>query len=288
MNREFAISVSRLTKTFPGPSGGKAGCTSTRALHDVSFQISAGERVALLGASGSGKSTLIRLLCGLESPDPGQGSIEIEGRPLFAAESKTSTRNIERARECCGVVFQQFNLVGQLSVLDNVMIGSLAPLPTWRIISRQFPRETRACAMDCLAQVGLDDRAHQRASTLSGGQQQRVAVARALAKGARILLADEPVASLDPESSRRVMQTLAELADQFGITLLISLHQTEIAKRYCSRAIALRTGELVFDGSTISLTQERLRALYGAQAEELLESDEPSISQQSEVVNVFA
>lgn len=266
------VQVHRLTKTFGAARiNGRPGCVCT-ALRDVSFQVGQGEKVALLGASGSGKSTLIRLLCGLEHPDPTSGEIRVNGVALFTPGHASFRSDIQRARSSIGVVFQQFNLIGQLSVLENVLVGLCSELSVWRILSRTFPREFRAIALDCLDKVGLAEKADQRASTLSGGQQQRVAVARALAKGARIILADEPVASLDPESSRRVMEILTDLTTQFGMTLIVSLHQTDIAKRFCTRAIALRHGELVFDGPTDALSEERLRQLYGMQVSGLIDT----------------
>lgn len=265
-----SISLHRVSKTFFRPNSPTTQASGCQALRSVSFQILPGERVALLGASGSGKSTLIRLLCGLEAPDTNQGEILIEGVPLFRAGCRASRSAFGHARAATGVIFQQFNLVGQLSVLENVLVGQCASLPIWRAIGRNFSRDARAIALDCLEKVGLADKADQRASTLSGGQQQRVAVARALAKGSRIILADEPVASLDPASSRRVMKILCDLAAQFGITLLVSLHQTEVAKQFCSRVIALRQGELVLDSPTTELSETVLRNLYGVNAEELL------------------
>ncbi len=264
-----AIELNQITKTFGSSNKGRGESVACVALHNVSFKVSAGEKVALLGASGSGKSTLIRLLCGLEIPDKSRGDILVDGVSLYRSGEKSSATELYRVRSVTGVIFQQFNLVGQLSVLENVLIGLCSELSIWRILTRNFPNNFQALGLDCLDKVGLLEKADQRASTLSGGQQQRVAVARALAKGARIILADEPVASLDPESSRKVMQTLSDLTTQFGITLVVSLHQTEIAKRYCGRAIALRNGELIFDGPTTALTSERLQDLYGMQAEEL-------------------
>jgi phosphonate transport system ATP-binding protein len=239
------------------------------ALRSIGLRIRSGERVALLGASGSGKSTLIRLLCGLERMDSGSGRIEMLGRPL--QDGHGLTPNPRLIRQDVGVIFQQFNLVGRLPVLTNVLTGLSARTPLWRLLSGQFRIEDKARALDALRTLGLLDQAFQRASTLSGGQQQRAAIARVLLQGARVVLADEPVASLDPESTVRVMDHLAELNVQQGMTLLVSLHHVELARRYCDRVIALRDGSIIFDGPTAALDGDLLHRLYGAGARELLE-----------------
>jgi len=158
-------------------------------------------------------------------------------------------------------------------VLTNVLVGLAAELPLWRALTHRFSDAERARALDALISVGLGEQAFQRASTLSGGQQQRAAIARVLVQGTRLLLADEPVASLDPESTRRVMSLLDTLCRERGLTLLVSLHHVELARRYCERVIALRDGRLIFDGSSAALTPEFLRDLYGSSAEELLEDE---------------
>ena len=162
------------------------------------------------------------------------------------------------------MVFQQFNLVGRLPLITNVLAGLAPSLPLWRSLSGRFTADQRACALDVLDSVGLAPQAFQRASTLSGGQQQRAAIARVLLQGARLLLADEPVASLDPESTRRVLELLTALNREQGLTMVISLHHVALARRYCTRVLALRDGELVFDGPTEALTPSFLEGLYGA------------------------
>jgi len=250
--------VTRAGKTFSG---------ARLALKRISFEVRAGERVALLGASGSGKSTLLRSLCGLEVLDANGGGIELFGRVL-QADGKLSTE-VRALRREVGIIFQQFNLVGRLPVLTNVLTGLAAELPLWRALAGRYSTVERARALDVLTSVGLTEQAFQRASTLSGGQQQRAAIARALLQGARLLLADEPVASLDPESTRRVMELLLALNRDRGMTLVISLHHVGLARRYCDRVVALRDGALVFDGPVTALTPEFLRELYGTSAEEL-------------------
>lgn len=254
----YAIEVQQASKTFAG---------QRQALRGVDLQVRSGEMVALLGASGSGKSTLLRCLCGLELLDAG-GQVRLQGQTL-QAQGRLSPQ-VRALRRHTGIIFQQFNLVGRMSLLANVLTGLLPHVPLWRSLLGRFNDEERMVAMRALEAVGLADHALQRASTLSGGQQQRAAIARALVQGARILLADEPVASLDPESTRRVMDILRRLCEEQGITLVISLHNVSLARQYCSRIVALRQGELVYDGSPAGLDPQRLSELYGAQCLELM------------------
>ena len=260
------ITAHNVTKTFGTTSQGQQ--TRFKALDGVSFSVASGECVALLGASGSGKSTLIRMLCGLARMDPESGHIAIDSK--IALEADRFCHEISEARKVTGVIFQQFNLVGQLDVLTNVLMGCLHTKSPLDILLRRFSEQERVRALECLDMVGLGPQAYQRASTLSGGQQQRVAVARALLKGAKVLLADEPVASLDPESARKVMDVLFGLTKELGMTLIVSLHQISIAQTYCRRALGMSRGRLVFDGPIEELTEQRLKALYGSEAQELL------------------
>lgn len=243
------------------------------ALKDLSLDIARGESVALLGASGSGKSTLLRCLCGLETGDASTDVVEISGHRLQGGGRLAP--DIRRQRRGIGVIFQQFNLVGRLSVLTNVLMGHASDVPLWRALTGRFTLEQRAHALDALKSIGLGEQAFQRASTLSGGQQQRAAIARVLVQGARLLLADEPVASLDPESTRRVMEQLAALNRSAGLTLVISLHDVGLARQYCPRVVALRDGALVYDGPSARLTPEFLRQLYGASVEDLADDRGP-------------
>jgi len=250
-----------------------SGAQARVALDDISFQVQRGERVALLGASGSGKSTLLRCLCGLETVDAGEGRIEVFGRVL--QEQGRLDRSVREMRRGISIIFQQFNLVGRLPLMTNVLTGLTADMALWRSVTGRFSDEERARAMDALCAVGLQEQAWQRASTLSGGQQQRGAVARSLVQGVRLLLADEPVASLDPESTRRVMDLLADLNRTQDMTLLISLHHVALARRYCDRVLALRQGALLFDGPTSALTPNFLRELYGTDSDELIQDEQP-------------
>jgi phosphonate transport system ATP-binding protein len=244
-----------------------------KALDNVSATIQPGECIGLLGASGSGKSTLLRSICGLERLDGTHSSVELFGQTLQSGG--TLSPDIRALRRQTGIIFQQFNLVGRMNVLSNVMTGLLPRVPLWRALTGRFSRDEQLQALQALESVGLADYAFQRASTLSGGQQQRAAVARALLQGARILLADEPVSSLDPETARRVMDLMHHLNRTQGMTLVVSLHNVAMARRYCDRIIALRAGQLVFDGSPMELDDSRLRHLYGTSTEELLMDHHP-------------
>jgi phosphonate transport system ATP-binding protein len=169
-----------------------------------------------------------------------------------------------------GFVFQQFNLVDRLPVITNVLAGMLHGVPTWRSTIRHFTRDEIRLGVEALARVGMAERALQRASTLSGGQQQRAAIARTLVQRAGVILADEPIASLDPESSRKVMDVLARINREDGTTVVVSLHQVEIAIKYCPRTVALHRGKVVYDGASSALTPALLRDLYGAEADEVM------------------
>ena len=263
-----AIRISRLTKTF-----GK----TRRALDDVSLEFASGEMVALIGASGSGKSTLLRHISGLVVADGGTDRccIEINGQPI--QRNGKLAREVRRLRASIGFVFQQFNLVGRLPVITNVLVGAAHRMPLWRTLTRRFTAVETRLALDALTRVGIAEIAWQRASTLSGGQQQRSAIARALVQRANLILADEPIASLDPESSRRVMNTLAEINRKDGTTVIVSLHQVEIALTYCQRVIALKEGRVMYDGSASALTSERLRDIYGSDLDTMLNHDNATL-----------
>lgn len=256
---DAAIRVRGIDKTFG---------SGRKALHGIDLDVLPGEMVALIGASGSGKSTLLRHIAGLMPADRGAGSIAIHGRTV--QQHGRIAADIRSVRAGMGFVFQQFNLVDRLPVLVNVLAGSLHRVPAWRSLLRWFTREEKVRAMETLARVGIAECSGQRASTLSGGQQQRAAIARAMVQGARVLLADEPIASLDPESSRRVMDILARVNQEDGCTVVVSLHQVNVAMKYCPRTVALHQGRIVYDGASSALTPTLLRELYGADADEIL------------------
>ncbi|TWD76219.1 phosphonate transport system ATP-binding protein [Variovorax beijingensis] len=256
------------------------------ALRDVNLAVNRGEMVALIGASGSGKSTLLRHVAGLVAADGGTDSlVEIDGRCV--QKGGRIHRDIRKLRSQVGFVFQQFNLVARLPVLVNVLVGSLHRMPWWRSWLRMFTAQERALALEALGRVGIADCHAQRASTLSGGQQQRAAIARTLVQGAKVVLADEPIASLDPESSRKVMEILARINREDGCTVIVSLHQVDIAMKYCPRVVALNQGQVVFDGPSSALTPALLRELYGVQADELLRPAAPTPAPEGTNVHVL-
>lgn len=260
----MSLHIEKLNKHF---GNGK------HALRDIDLEIDQGEMVALIGASGSGKSTLLRHIAGLMPADVGSEScIEVYGECV--QRGGHIQRNVRQTRARIGFVFQQFNLVDRLPVLVNVLVGRLHQMPWWRSVTRLFTVRERALALEALDRVGIAECHAQRASTLSGGQQQRAAIARTLVQGARVVLADEPIASLDPESSRNVMEILARICREDGCTVVVSLHQVDMARRYCPRTVALHQGRVVFDGPSERLTPALLRELYGMQADEILNGSE--------------
>ena len=221
-------------------------------LDGVGFALGRGEMLALLGPSGAGKTTLLRCLAGLERPDGGK--VAHQGLDVALLRG--------RERRRIAMVFQQFNLVGRLSALDNVLAGRLGHVPAWRGWLRRFAPEDVALARRCLAKVGLAGFEAQRADTLSGGQQQRVAIARALAQQPDLILADEPVASLDPGTGAGILDLLTSICHADGVAVVCSLHQPDFARRYADRAIGLRAGRVVVDVPASLLGDAELRALY--------------------------
>jgi phosphonate transport system ATP-binding protein len=244
-------------------------------LKGVSFSLKRGEMVALIGASGSGKSTLIRALAGLVPIDGGRvnGAAHKAGTIILFGKAMQENGRVARAardlRARVGVIFQQFNLVPRLSVLTNVCLGFLGRMSFVQGTLGRFTLDEKRRAIAALERVGIAEHALKRGSDLSGGQQQRAAIARTLVQGAELLIADEPIASLDPSSARRVMDILADMNRRDGITILVSLHQVEYALRFCPRTIALRAGEVVYDGPSCELTAAMLCEIYGAEGEEL-------------------
>ncbi len=257
MSADPVLSVASATKTYG----------ARRALDQVSLAVGRGEMVGLIGPSGSGKSTLLRVLTGFVTLDPGPGRVEAFGQPVQA--DGRLARDIRRIRARIGFVFQQFNLVPRLSLYTNVLVGALGRAPSWRALLGLWPAAETRAAMAALARVGVADYAAQRAQTLSGGQQQRGAIARTLVQGAEVVLADEPVASLDPVAARRVMETLSDLNAREGLTVLVTLHQVDHALRYCRRIVALKTGRIVYDGPSSGVDRALLVDVYGPEIDDV-------------------
>jgi phosphonate transport system ATP-binding protein len=259
------IDVENLTKTYGG----------ARALSEVNLHIGAGEMVALIGASGSGKSTLIRHMSGLSASDRSSGELRLGGDVVQSRG--VISRRIREIRTGIGVIFQSFNLVERLSVENNVLLGALSRTPLWRCLLVRFAETDRELAKTAMERVGILQTAGRRASTLSGGQKQRAAIARALVQRASVILADEPIASLDPESSRNVMEILRRLNQEEGITIVVSLHQVDFAKKYCPRAVALASGRVRYDGPASGLSSELLKEIYYSDSEDPFVEEESAL-----------
>lgn len=233
---------------------------ATTALDDVSFAVRPGELVALVGPSGAGKSTVFRALTRLVTADAGQ--VEVLGTRIDALHG----RALRDVRRRIGLIFQQFNLIGRLSALDNVLAGRLGHVATWRVATRLFRQADRQIALAALDRVGLLDKAYQRADSLSGGQQQRVAIARVLAQQSRVVLADEPVSSLDPSAAANVIGVLRDIAREHRIGVLCALHQVDFARDYADRIVALRGGRLVLDAPARDFDDAAFSRVYGSEA----------------------
>ncbi|MBB5047993.1 phosphonate transport system ATP-binding protein [Rhodopseudomonas rhenobacensis] len=237
---------------------------SKAAVDDASFAVKPGSFVGVIGRSGAGKSTLLRMINRLAEPTAGR--IMFEGQDVTALRG----RELRQWRARSAMIFQQFNLVGRLDVLTNVLMGRLAEMPPWRSLVQAWPERDRALAMSALEQFDMGGVAAQRADSLSGGQQQRVAIARALVQEPDIILADEPIASLDPRNTRIVMDALLRINKHFGITVLCNLHSLDLARSYCDRLIGMSNGRIVFDGAPAALTESIARELYDLEANEVM------------------
>lgn len=234
------------------------------AVDDASFQVSPGGFVGVIGRSGAGKSTLLRSINRLVTPT--DGGILFDGIDVTALRGK----ELRQWRARSAMIFQQFNLVGRLDVLTNVLMGRLATMPAWRSLSQVWPEQDKALAMSALEQFDIASLAAQRADQLSGGQQQRVAIARALVQQPDIILADEPIASLDPRNTKIVMDALLRINKHFGITVLCNLHSLDLARSYCDRLIGMAQGRVVFDGAPSALTDHVARELYDLEAADVM------------------
>jgi phosphonate transport system ATP-binding protein len=248
------LSVKNLTKVYPN---------GTQALKGISFDVKPGEFLVIIGLSGSGKSTLLRCLNHLHEPTGGQ--------ILFHDQDITHIKGEEtrQLRRKVAMIFQQFNLVGRASVLSNVLMGRLTTTGTIKSLLGLFSKEDKDAAYKYLDLVGIREKANMRAAQLSGGQQQRVAIARALTQTPEVLLADEPVASLDPATCHTVMDYLEKVNKELGITVICNLHFLSLVRRYAHRVIALKGGEKDFDGSPKDINEEWFRQIYGESAREV-------------------
>jgi phosphonate transport system ATP-binding protein len=238
--------VEHLSKTYGG----------VNALQDVSFTIKPHSFTTILGPSGAGKTTLLRCLTRLIQPDRGQ--IWLHGQEL----TNCPPRELRQMRSQMGMIAQQFNLIERRTALENCLAGRLHTLPLWRCLLGRFPAHLLQEGMAALARVQLLEVAFQRADCLSGGQQQRVAIARALTQGAQIILADEPIASLDPASAHLVLSLLQSLCQQEGLTVICNLHQVEFAKQYSDRILGMRLGKLILDAPVQALNEADIQQIY--------------------------
>lgn len=251
-NNNIAVRVENVTKIFPGP---------VLALDKVSLEVEEGEFLVVIGLSGSGKSTLLRCINRLH--DPTEGRIWVFGNEVTGAKGN----ELRKRRAQIGMIFQQFNLVKRHTVMANVLSGALGRTSLFRSLTMRYPDEEVEQAKACLERVGLGDRGGSRADALSGGQQQRVAVARALMQDPKLFLADEPVASLDPALRHSVMRHLEALNRDEGLTVVCTLHDIDLVKRYATRLMALRDGALVYEGDPEGFNAQTFKDIYGEEAE---------------------
>ena len=234
------------------------------AAQDITIEIAPGAFVGVIGRSGAGKSTLLRMINRLV--DPSAGSIVFDGVDVTALKGAA----LRGWRRRCAMIFQQFNLVGRVDVLTNVLMGRLGHVPVWRAMLKLWPHADRVIALAALEKLDIAGLASQRGDQLSGGQQQRVAICRALVQEPDIILADEPIASLDPRNTQVVMEALQRINRDFGITVICNLHSLDLARTYCDRLIGMAQGRVVFDDVPAALTEEVARELYGLEAGEVM------------------
>lgn len=245
------IEFKNVYKTYPN------GFT---ALKNVNLNIEQGEFVAIIGLSGAGKSTILR--CINRMHDIQQGTLTVDGVDVESLSGKS----LRRFRRKVGMIFQSFNLVSRSTVIKNVLTADVPDMPFWRVLFGIFTKEQKMRALESLDKVGILDKAYTRCDQLSGGQQQRVALARTLNQNPSIILADEPVASLDPVTARQVMSDFVRINKEYKITILLNIHHVDLALNYCDRVIGVRAGEIVFDGPASSITQEQLDEVYNGTA----------------------
>jgi phosphonate transport system ATP-binding protein len=254
---------------------------SKPALQNVTLEIKDGTFVGIIGRSGAGKSTLLRCINRLVNPSTGR--ILCNGLDVTTLSGKP----LRDWRANCGMIFQQFNLAGRLDVMTNVLMGRLNSMNTFSSLLEVWPEAEKLNALRALAQLDLADFAGQRAESLSGGQQQRVAIARTLVQNPKIILADEPVASLDPRNTQTVMDALKVLNQRSGITVLCNLHSLELARSYCSRLIGMKAGRVVFDGLPEVLTDDAVIDLYGLEANDVIDVPSKAAARPKQLAPVF-
>ncbi|MEE1072512.1 MAG: phosphonate ABC transporter ATP-binding protein [Cellulosilyticum sp.] len=230
-----------------------------KGLKNVSLEIEQGEFVAIIGLSGAGKSTLIRTINRVH--DITEGTLTVDGVNVNDLKGKS----LRQFRRNIGMIFQSFNLITRTTVLNNVLTSNIPDLPFWRVLLGAYPKEQKVIALEALDKVGILDKAYTRCDQLSGGQQQRVALARTLAQQPKIMLADEPVAALDPVTARQVMDDFKRINKEMNISVLINIHHVDLALEYCDRVIGIRAGEVVYDGPSKEVTQEVLDQIYCGQ-----------------------
>jgi len=259
------LKIDSLTKTYP---------TGTKALNNVSLTIDEPQVMAIIGPSGAGKSTLIRCINRLVEPT--SGTVNLGGTNIVALNSS----GLRKARRRIGMIFQEYNLVERLTVMENVLSGRLGYVSFWRAFRRNFPADDVTAAFRLLDRVGLNGYQDTRADSLSGGQRQRVGIARALMQKPDLLLVDEPTASLDPKTARQVMRILVELAHEQNTPTMVNIHDVQLARSFTNRIIGMRDGEIVFDGAPSELTEKVLTEIYGDEdwsAEATSEPDEQDV-----------
>ncbi len=234
------------------------------AAQDITLEVAPGSFIGVIGRSGAGKSTLLRMVNRLV--DPSAGTIMFDGMNVTTLKGGA----LRSWRRRCAMIFQQFNLVGRVDVLTNVLMGRLGHMPAWRAMLKMWSHEDRVIALAALEQLDIASLAAQRADQLSGGQQQRVAICRALVQEPDIILADEPIASLDPRNTKVVMDALLRINREFGITIICNLHSLDLARTYCDRLVGMAQGRVVFDDVPAALTEEVARELYGLEAGDVM------------------
>ncbi|WP_053360769.1 phosphonate ABC transporter ATP-binding protein [Bacillus sp. FJAT-27251] len=250
------LEVQSLSKQFLG--------SEAKALTDVNFSVSEGEFVSIIGPSGAGKSTLLR--CINRMIDASSGEITFDDRNVM----KLKKKELKLVRTKIGMIFQHYNLVDRLSVIENTLHGNLGKKSAIAGVLGLYSQEEKEQALKILSVLGLEDHVYKRADQLSGGQKQRVGIARALIQNPRMLLCDEPIASLDPNSAKVIMDHLRNISTSMGITVLVNLHQVDVALKYCDKIIGINGGQVVFNGSPESITKEDIQRIYGSEAEDLI------------------